>query len=440
MANLLSNKVNKLKTKEYKTLGTAILCQVFGTFAMQAIEQNGLLVLYLRALGLSASFTLSLLSGFSLIQASLRVPSSHIADSLGRKRLGQSGTLLGSASLIMIALSGFLTPSLVRGVVITTVLLLAFGEALFASGWFSVLHPIIPNHRRGAFFGLLRFSWQSSGIILAAVSSFFLHRFPEVWMYQIVFGVIAAGALMRALLYTKLPQTEDPRERETSFGNAVKRVFAQKGFSSYMIYIFVRFLFVGAILQILVLLEKEAIGLSDGTVVMLANIGLIGHLAGFMGGSISVDKLSRKPFFVLSHGCMSVLILLFPLRVFFPSLPVVPVYALLHFVFGFFFANFSVAMTAEEFSLIRTERKALAFSFSGFAFIGGKALSRFISSFLLHPRILPEHITAFGRSFSNYDLVLIIFGTCLILTLPLTRIVPGVKGKLKEKPNPWWIR
>lgn len=440
MKNHLSRKVDQFKTHEYKTLGTAILCQVFGTFAMQAIEQNGLLILYLRALGLSASFTLSLLSGFSLIQASLRVPSSHIADSVGRKRLGLSGTLLGTASLIMIALSGFLNPSLVRGVVITTVLLLAFGEALFSSGWFSVLHPIIPNHRRGAFFGLLRFSWQSSGIILAAVSSFFLHRYPEVWMYQIVFGVIAAGAFTRALLYTKLPQLESPGESQISFGDAVKQVFEQKGFSSYMIYIFVRFLFVGAILQILVLLEKEAIGLSDGTVVMLANIGLIGHLAGFIGGSFSVDKLSRKPFFVVSHGLMGLIILLFPLRTFFPTLPIVPVYALLHFIFGFFFANFSVAMTAEEFSLIRTERKALAFSFSGFAFIGGKAVSRFFSSFLLHPGVLPENLTVFGGSFSNYDLVLIIFGICLILTLPLTRIVPGVKIDLKEKPNPWWIR
>jgi hypothetical protein len=233
---------------------------------------------------------------------------------------------------------------------------------------------------------------------------------------------------------------ENPGVRETSFGNAVKRVFRQKGFPAYMIYIFVRFLFLGAILQILVLLEKEVIGLSDGTVVMLANIGLIGHLAGFIGGSVLVDKLSRKPFFVLSHGFMSVLILLFPLRIFFPSLPVIPVYSLLHFVFGFFFANFSVAMTAEEFSLIRTERKALAFSFSGFAFIGGKAFSRFLSSFLLHPRILPEHITAFGRSISNYDQLLIIFGISLIITLPLTRIVPGVKGKLREKPNPWWAR
>jgi MFS family permease len=427
MRRSVSNTLSRLKQHDYQAMGAAILCQVFGTFSTQAIEQNGLLVLYLRKLGLSASLTLSILSGFSLILSLLRVPSSHIADTVGRKRLGIAGTIVGTISLIMVALSGFLDEGIVRGVVIASVLVFALGQALFTTGWFSVLHPIIPGRHRGKFFGVLRFSWQTSGILFGAAAALLLNRFPEVWMYQIVFGGIAAGSFIRAILYRRLPELEETEEHHPSFVDAVRRVFRQEGFGRYVVYIAVRFLCLGAVLQVLALLEREVLGLADGSVVMLANLGLVGNLAGYVTGTLSVDRLGRRPFFVGTHGVLALVILAFPARVLLSGLPVVPMYAALHVCYGFLFAAFSVAMTTEEFNLVKTRRKALAFAFAGLSLIGGMSVSRFLSSLLLHPTVLPAGVQLGRYAVSNYDVVLLILGGALLLSLPLAGIVPGVR-------------
>lgn len=434
MRSSLSDRLSRLKKHNYQAMGAAILCQVFGTFSTQAIEQNGLLVLYLRRLGLSASLTLSLLSGFSLIQSVLRVPSSHIADTVGRKRLGIAGTVVGTVALIMVALSGFLDEQVVRGVVIASVLVFALGQALFTTGWFSVLHPIIPGQHRGKFFGVLRFSWQTSGVLFGAAAAILLNRFPEVWMYQIVFGAIAAGSFVRAVLYRRLPELEETEESHPPFADAVRRVFRQEGFGRYVVYIAARFLCLGAVLQVLALLEREVLGLPDGSVVMLANLGLVGNLAGYVTGTLSVDRLGRRPFFVVTHGALALVILSFPARALVHGLPMVPVYAALHVCYGFLFAAFSVAMTTEEFSLVKTRRKALAFAFAGLSLIGGMSLSRFLSSWLLHPAVLPAQVEMAGYVLSNYDVVLLILGSALLLSLPLTRIVPGVRRRRSGHP------
>ena len=413
-------------------MGAAILCQVFGNFSTQAIEQNGLLVLYLRKLGLSASFTLSLLGGFSLIQALLRVPSSHLADTVGRKRLGFAGTIVGTVSMAMIALAGFFDAVVVQPIVVATVLAFAVGQALFTTGWFSVLHPIIPTRHLGKFFGVLRFSWQTSGILFGVGAAVLLSRYPEVSMYQIIFLAIAMGSLVRVALYRRLPELESTEEKHPRFNSAVGRVFRQHGFNRYVVYIAVRFICLGAVLQVLALLEREVLGLPDGRVVMLANLGLLGNLAGYVAGTVSVDRIGRRPFFVVSHGALALVILAFPARVLFESLPVIPVYAVLHILYGFLFAAFSVAMTTEEFNLVTTGRKALAFSFAGLSLIGGMSVSRLLSSLLLRPTVLPERLSIAGVYLSNYDAVLLGLGFAMLVTLPLTTIVPSVRGDMPD--------
>jgi hypothetical protein len=109
------------------------------------------------------------------------------------------------------------------------------------------------------------------------------------------------------------------------------------------------------------------------------------------------------------------------------------VYAALHVCYGFLFAAFSVAMTTEEFSLVKTRRKALAFAFAGLSLIGGMSLSRFFSSLLLHPAVLPASLSIGRYVVSNYDVVLLILGGTLLVSLPLTGIVPGVRRASAER-------
>lgn len=417
-----------------KAMNIAVLCQVFGVLAMQSIEQNGLLILYFRRLGLSASLILSLLSVVSLLQAVLRIPASHRADRVGRKRMGQAGSVLGTTAVALIVLTGFGGTEVVRAFAVVSILFFAVGEGLFSSGWHSILHPIVPVGKRGRFFGVLRFSWQITGIVFAAGASLLLERFPTVRMYQIIFAVIALGALTRFFLYRTLPDLQVKEYRRYPFIGALKKILRQPGFLRFIVYVSIRFLLAGAVLQVLALLEREVLGFSEGRVVMLANFGLIGNLAGFVIGAFFVDRGNKRPFFLITHIGIGLLSVAFLLRFFITAQLVVFYYGGLHFFLGFMIASFSIAMTAKEYSLITTDRKALALSFTGFAFIGSRALSRLIASLLLHPAVLPRKSAVAGIMLSNYDVVLLIFGAGLLLTTPLTGIVPGLR-KESGQPN-----
>ena len=407
----------------------AVFCQMFGLLGLQTIEQNGLFVLYLRRLGVPASGTLALLSLFSIIVALTRIPISHVADRIGRKRIGSTGTVLGTAALAGIALAGSLPEAWVRVAAISGLMLFAVGEAVFAAGWFSVLHPIIPERRRGTFFGALRVSWQIVGIGFAAAASVLLERNPSVAMYQLVFAAVAVGAFARALFYRLLPEMEPANRDRPTVGQALSRVFRRSGFPGYLVYILVRFLFIGSAIQVLALLEREAIGLSDGLVVGLANFGLVGNIVGFIAGAVVVDRIGRRSLFIGTHLAAGFILLVFPLRVFLGDLPIFAVYAPLHALLGFSIASFTVAMTAEEFSLAHLDSKALALSFAGFAFIGGQAASRLVSSLLLGPSGLPEGLPLAGVALSSYDLVVAILGIGLVVSLPLLRLVPAVRHR-----------
>ena len=412
-----------------RILTAAVLCQVFGLLGMQTIEQNGLLILYLRRLGVPAAGTLGLLSLFSITVGVARIPLSHMADRIGRKRVGTAGTLLGTAAILFIAAAGSLSIEVLRIAAISGLVLFALGEAFFGAGWFSVLHPLVPEHRRGSFFGVLRIAWQAVGIGFTAAASLLLDRYPEVWMYQLVFLAVALGAFARVLLYRVLPETEPPTRERPSLRDALHRITRLPGFMGYLVYIGFRFLFMGAAIQVLALLEREALGLSDGTVVAFANYGLIGNILGFVIAALVVDRMGRHHLFRVTHALLILVLGAFVSRAFIPGYPVAALYPPLHVLLGMGIASFSVARTAEEFSLVHIESKALALSFVGFAFVGGRAAGRLTSSLLLGKRGLPTAIEIFGASLSQYDVVVGIMMLGMLVTLPLLRLVPAVRHR-----------
>ncbi|MFP4431652.1 MAG: MFS transporter [Spirochaetaceae bacterium] len=410
-----------------RAMTTAILCQVFGVLGIQSIEQNGLLVLYYRRLGLSASATLSLISLFALIHSGGRVPLSHLADRLGRKRVGMAGTSIVVVSLLLIAAAGSFSGASLRFLAFSGLVLFAIGEAIFGAGWFSVLHPIIPGRRRGMFFGALRVSWQLFGIGFAAAAALLIGLFPDLWTYQVVFFSVAVAAFARVLLFRRLPDLAPMDDSGLSFGRSFRNVLALPAVKGFLVYVFGRYVFFGAVLQLLALLEREVLGVPDSIVVSLANFGLIGNVAGFLFGAVLVDGSGRHPFFFGTHVATVALLVGFGLRAVIPGYPVIPLYALFHLLLGTSEAIFSVSMTAEQFSLVREEGKALALSILSLAYVGGRAVSRFGVSLLLGSQGLPPTMTFGGYTISNYDLLLFLLAGGLLVTIPLLRLVrrPG---------------
>ena len=107
------------------------------------------------------------------------------------------------------------------------------------------------------------------------------------------------------------------------------------------------------------LAESKTIGLNDGTVVLLANTGLIGGVVGFIVGGMVIDRWGSRPVFVVAHFGAAVLMTGFILRGIVP-LPIVVWLGIIHFFLGTILSSVSVAVTTEQLSTLPVRGRSVA--------------------------------------------------------------------------------
>ena len=83
--------------------------------------------------------------------------------------------------------------------------------------WFALLHPIIPENIRGRFFGQLRLTWQSIGILFTLIVIYILELYPTLEMYQAILGIITILMLLRMFFYQQIPELDKSTAKKESF-------------------------------------------------------------------------------------------------------------------------------------------------------------------------------------------------------------------------------
>ena len=107
-------------------------------------------------------------------------------------------SFFGFALLIGVS---YLPDSLIIMVVGFGIVVFGIGSAMTLGNWFALLHPIIPENIRGRFFGQLRLTWQSIGILFTLIVIYILELYPTLGMYQAILGVITILMLLRMFFY-----------------------------------------------------------------------------------------------------------------------------------------------------------------------------------------------------------------------------------------------
>jgi len=126
---------------------------------------NGLLLAYFSYLGIPSATILILLALLPLSQFVFMIPFSYLSDIYGKKLIGNFGMVLSIIGFLLIAVAGAFPETYLILVVSLGAGVFGTGSALIIGNWFALLHPIIPENIRGRFFGRLRLTWQSIGII-----------------------------------------------------------------------------------------------------------------------------------------------------------------------------------------------------------------------------------------------------------------------------------
>ena len=394
---------------------------------------NGLLIAYFSYLNIPSATILLLLALMPLAHFVFMLPFSFMSDILGKKFIGKIGLFSSLFGYVLLIIASILPENFYTLLIGTGIVLFGIGSAMTLGNWFALLHPIIPEKVRGRFFGRLRLTWQSIGIILTLFFIYILEKFPSLFIYQSILIIISIFMAIRILFYQQIPELEKPVPPKESLFKTLMNVIAIPDYISFCSYCFLLTLFTAACPQIFNLIEKDVLSFSKTEIVFIGNLLIVGALAGFVLGGRMVDKLGTKYVFMFCHFGFAAILIMFLLRSLFPG-EIILFVGILTFLFGLVQAACGLAMTSETLVLIPQENKSLATGLWFTLYSGGAGLSGFLSSKVLELNLINPDWSMFGLPMSSYDGLLLMFGTMVLLMTVTLGLIPSM---VKKAPAAW---
>ena len=409
-----------------------VLTASFGGLSYLSIN-NGLLLAYFSYLNVPSATILLLLALMPLAQFVFVLPFSFLADIFGKKIIGNIGLISSLFGYFLLIVASILPENFYIWIIGTGIVLFGIGSAMTLGNWFALLHPIIPEKIRGRFFGRLRLTWQSIGIVLTLLFIYILEQFPSLGIYQAILIIISIFMAVRIFFYQQIPELDKPVPPKESFLKTLMNVIAIPDYISFCSYCFLLNFFTAACPQLFNLIEKDVLSFTKTEIVFIGNLLTVGALAGFVLGGRMVDKLGTKYVFMFCHLGFGVILILFLLRSLFPGEIIVFV-GILTLLFGLVQAASGIAMTSETLVLIPQENKSLATGLWFTLYSGGAGLSGFLSSKVLELKLINPEWSMLGLQMSSYDGLLLMFGTMVLLMTVTLGLIPSV---VKKAPAAW---
>jgi len=406
-----------------KTLRIIILTTCFGVLG-RLIFNNGFMLTYLSRLGFPSYRILFLLSLVPLGGLIVTLPFAYLSDRLGKKRIGFAGMAISLLGLLLLTTAGSFKAQGGR-IAATGIIVFSIGASASASNWFALLSPIIPRNIRGRFFGTMRISWQTTGIVFTLVVTTLLKLFTQIRFFQYVLLFIIICAIFRMYLYWKIPELEKKQPSSKGLLNSLMKILRVPGYLPFCAYTFLLILFTGASGWVLGLLGKDILFFSDSQILLMGNSGAAGAVAGFYIGGKMVDRLGTKPVFLICHLGFAVVLFLTVLRGLFPF-PDIVTMCLLSGLFSVAFAASGIAFSSELLAIIPSESKSLSTGFHLSLVSAGIALSSLVIGQALKLNVLNPEWTLLGQTLCAYDTVLLGSAVMILLLIITLGLIPSV--------------
>ena len=392
------------------------------------IFQGSVLLLFLTSLSMDRVGVMVCLSLPTLLPAVFQVPFAHWADRLGKKKLGYLGIGLAAVGFLGMLAAACVPPGPGRAIAVVGVSVFAVGICLHSSGWMALIMPMIPEPMRAAFFGWLRTSYQSVTVVIGLACSALLEWRSSPGVFGGMFAFFFAAFAVWMFMYARLPEVEKPDPTLPSLGVVLGKVIRFRAYLPFCAYAFLLALFTGGCPILFGMIEKTFLHLSDGTVALLANLRLLGSILGFYLGGKIVEKLGTKPMFLSCHFGFGAVLFLFLWRDASGG-PVVPILAILEALFGLVLAASSVAFTVEMYALIPPENKSLSTSVFMTLQGAGISLGGMLPACAIRLGMFRESWSLAGVMRSDYDALLLICGTLVVVVTVTLGLVPSVTGQ-----------
>ncbi len=391
---------------------------------------NSFMLLYFSILGVPSERILLYLALPMLIRIFTLVPFAHWAERIGKVMIGVLGLSLSTSSMVVLALAGYAHQPFVEPLIIAGVVLYGCGYGMYLNSWYPLLSPIIPEARRGRFFGTMRLLYQSAAIAFTFVVAWTLERQTAIGVFQFFLATVVALRIGGIILYGRIPDLERLPDTGRTLWQELLNAVGKQGYLPFCSYVFLLSLFTGACPSLFSLLAKDTLGLGEGQVMLIGNLTTFGALIGFFYGGTMVDKMGTKHVFLACHFSYAIVLGLFLLRGFLP-VPLVLIIGGLALCFGLVQAASGVAISSEMLALIPADNKPMASAVNLSLMSLGISLSGVFCSRILKLGMLSPSWTLFGKQLGPYDSLLCCCGVMVMLLVVTLGLVPSVVKKVQ---------
>ena len=389
---------------------------------------GSVLLLFLTSLAMNRVGIMVCLSIPAFVAAVCQIPFAHWADRVGKKKIGHAGMVLVNLTFIVLLAATFVSLAAGRMLALGAVAVYAVGCCLFISGWFALLLPMIPAPIRAAYFGRMRLIYQAVSVAAGLGCSALLEWRSSPESFAGLFVLFWAMTVVWQWLYTRMREVEKPDPAIPPLRVALGNVIRLPTYLPFCAYAFLLSLFAGGCPILFGMIEKTYLHLSDGTVVLLANVRMLGAMLGFLIGGRFVARMGTKAMFLGCHFAFGAILFLFLLRDACGG-PLVPMLMLPEFLFGMVWAASSVAFTVEMYALIPPEGKSLSTSVFMTLQGTGVALGGMLMAGALRLGMFRNDWSFAGTVRSDYDAILLICGTLVMVVAMTLGLVPSVTGR-----------
>ena len=259
------------------------------------------MVLCARYLGARESligFLLALTPLFTVLQ----LPAARFADRIGYQKLMMLGwrarafMVIGMVPLPM--LKGVLPASLL--LFLLTALAIAFNVIRgYASGsWFPWLKQLIPAPTLGRYISIESIVTNVAALLTLLLSAWILGQSPVGWHYSLLLALSGTAGVISVFPLGKAPESrpvaagEKPHERTWTI---VRRVWQNDKYRRLIRYTMMNSFALGSTSGFMILYFKELVGLSEGAVVGLTTLGMVGAVTGAYLLGHYIDRVGSRP-------------------------------------------------------------------------------------------------------------------------------------------------
>ena len=407
--------------------------QCVGVFG-EMLFSNGVMLLYMTAMGLSSARVVFYLSLPWLLLSLFGIPAAFLNDRFGKKKMGYLGQILYLACMGLLILGGFVRSPWNEVCLVIGIGVFGIGSALFVGGFFALMSPIVPEKIRGRFFGHYRFAWQTVVVALTAGCTLFLSKRSPLGAFQMVLAIAIVGFLLRMVFfYRQIPELEQEKRSARGIGAIFMEALRAEGYLPFCSYVFLLTLFTATGPTIFALIEREILQYGDQQVVWLGNATLVGGIVGYLLGGFGVDRWGTRNVFLGSHFIYGAVFFLFLLRAVQPA-PLFPYLVLVHLLFGVVSSTSITAISTEMLALIPPANKSLAISICTTLQLAGNALAGMMSAWMLDLGLLQNSWKLFGTVLSRYDAILLVCGLMVVVLVVTLGLVPSVIRQSQQMP------